>query len=286
MSEIPLGVSTWTFSRLLPQDLRDIVDGKAPLGRAEEQSIHAYFVELVSALISSDIEKVELWYSEILWENQVMGQLNRLASTERVASMHAPFGPELDLSALDESARREAVDACIRAARLLANLGGKTLVVHGSWRDIGSEMPDRERQSVRSISEIADLCAELGLRVAVEHLVESMVGSTAPEMLSILKLAGRENVGVCLDVNHVFPPEALVPTVYALASHIFSLHISDNNGAEEKHWLPMLGVIDWRALIAALQRVGYDGPFIYEVDFEAPSIARAVSIIEENYRAL
>jgi len=65
-----------------------------------------------------------------------------------------------------------------------------------------------------------------------------------------------------------------------------TLHVSDYDGIEEKHWLPGLGVIDWLEFLNALREAGYQGAFIYEARFDASNMEEAISTIEENYRML
>jgi len=50
-----------------------------------------------------------------------------------------------------------------------------------------------------------------------------------------------------------------------LKEKLFTLHISDYDGVDERHWLPGQGVIDWRAFVAALKDINYTGPFNYEI---------------------
>ncbi|MDI6828641.1 MAG: sugar phosphate isomerase/epimerase family protein, partial [Armatimonadota bacterium] len=141
-------------------------------------------------------------------------------------------------------------------------------------------------KSAQSIAEIADFCRDLNIEVAVEVLSNLAVGSSASELLELLEMANCSNVGICLDVNHVFPPSQLIPFVHAVGKNLLTLHISDYDGEKEKHWLPGMGIIDWRALIRALNDVGYHGPFMYETRFEAVDLRDLASKLEENYNML
>ena len=40
-----------------------------------------------------------------------------------------------------------------------------------------------------------------------------------------------------------------------------TLHVSDFDGVDERHWMPGKGIVDWNDVIAALVEVGYEGPF-------------------------
>lgn len=281
------GVSTWTFNGLLPKDLAVVADGGAPLLPDQKESLRVFFADLVNSLLDSEIGAVELWNSEALRDEQIFGQLGRLAGAGKISSLHAPFGAAFDLSSVDEEVRMNGVEACIESARLLAKLGGKALVVHPSTALADPrQLAERTNQTVKSVAQVADGCAELGIEVAVETLAGCTVGSSGPEMLNLIRLVNRPNVGVCIDVNHVFPAEQLIPTVRLLGPMVLTLHISDYDGIEEKHWLPGQGTIDWKGLIESLREVGYSGAFPYEVRFEADGIRETIAVIEENFARL
>ena len=286
MSNLPLGASTWCFTGKLPPELNDFIDGQKPLLPEYVQPIRAYFTELADTVLDSEIKSIEVWFGSAIRDEYVIAQLKRLADTGRIFSAHTPFGEQLDLSSLDNEIRRSGVNACILTADLLSKLGGKTLVVHSSpYFDDLSERPQRLARCAESIAEIADYCRGLGISVAVELLAGTRLGNTGQELLSLLEAVDRPNVGVCLDVNHVFPADDLIPAVRLLGTHIITLHISDYDGIEEKHWLPTQGVIDWAGLVRALREVGYSGPFMYEMYMEA-GVGEMASLLEENYRKI
>lgn len=52
----------------------------------------------------------------------------------------------------------------------------------------------------------------------------------------------------------------------------------DNRGHTDDHLVPLDGTIDWPSALTALQKVGYDGPLIFEVAGHGPpkeTLARA-----------
>lgn len=286
MSGLPLGASTWCFNGLLPPHIKAVLDGAEPITCDNEAEIWDYFKELTSYLLESDIQAVELWYSSALHDGEVRDQLVRLSHDGKIASVHAPFGPCLDLSSPDHRVRRDGIAGCKMAANLVADLGGDRLVVHASaLTEARDEVEGRLRLSAASIVEIADHADRLGIEIAVELLVRPNLAGTTDELEALLDTINRPNVGACIDVNHVFPQEELVPTIERLGSRILTLHVSDHDGEREQHWLPGKGVIDWAALAAALDRIGYDGPFIYEVRFDAPGIDEMLAEIESSFDA-
>ena len=58
-----------------------------------------------------------------------------------------------------------------------------------------------------------------------------------------------------------------------LAGRIGNVHISDYDFIDERHELPGNGKNDWPAIIAGLEKLDYDGPFLYEPHANSPGRA-------------
>jgi len=75
---------------------------------------------------------------------------------------------------------------------------------------------------------------------------------------------GIEGLAVCFDTNHLLTDSA-ERFIAGIGSRIVTLHVSDYDRIDERHWLPGRGVNDWNAIIGGLERVGYSGPWMFEV---------------------
>ena len=77
-----------------------------------------------------------------------------------------------------------------------------------------------------------------------------------------------------------------------LGSRIVTIHVSDYDLLDEKHWLPGEGKADWKGIITTLREIGYKGPWLYELEFDLPpsaTINRRLLTTEdfrENYDTL
>lgn len=284
MPDLSLGASTWCFNGLLSQDVKSAIDGGIPYTPGYAGEAHNYFRELATTILNSGIKAVELWYSEALQDADVFAELERLSAAGKIWSVHSPFNPMLDLSSPDAQVREAGISACCRAAQLLSNLNGSVLVIHGSATQSNPvDLSSKLRNSTESIGIIADCCRDHELQVAVELLTRPNLGDRSHELLEMLEMINRPNAGFCIDVNHVFPEDMLLPTIHKLGRHILTLHISDYDGEMERHWLPMQGSIDWSGLVRSLKEIDYGGPFMYETRFDASGIQEAANRIEENY---
>ncbi len=79
---------------------------------------------------------------------------------------------------------------------------------------------------------------------------------------------------------------ALGDVVRDLGDRIFTLHLSDYDGVDEKHWVPGEGVIDWTAFMRALHEIGYTGPFNFECNLPGETPARRLEALEGCFQWL
>ena len=78
-----------------------------------------------------------------------------------------------------------------------------------------------------------------------------------------------DRLRVCFDANHLFR-ESEVDFIRKMGKKIATTHISDRDDINERHWLPGEGGRDWVAIMNALEEIGYDGNWVYEVDLGFP----------------
>lgn len=185
------------------------------------------------------------------------------ASGVWVWSVHAPFG-QTDISAADEGSRRDSIDNIVRAMEVAEALGAKILVLHGSREPIGDE--ERERrltQCVRSLNELCKRASQRGLVPALEALPRTCLGNTVEEILWLTGIVDGD-LKVCYDVNHVTLRADVRESLSALGERVATVHISDHDGVDERHWIPGRGVTDWAGFVEGLDGIGYEGCLLHE----------------------
>ena len=77
-------------------------------------------------------------------------------------------------------------------------------------------------------------------------------------------LEGRP-VGVCLDFGHAHLDGDLIDAIETVSEHFVTAHVHDNRGRSDDHLVPFEGTIDWPSALTAVQKVGYEGPLIFEM---------------------
>lgn len=111
-----------------------------------------------------------------------------------------------------------------------------------------------------------DRCGE-GAVIAVEDLPRTCLGRNSEEILELISV--HPALRVCFDTNHLLEED--IPTfVRNVGKKIITLHVSDYDFINERHWLPGEGDICWPEVLDALCKVDYAGPWLYEVGYKPP----------------
>jgi sugar phosphate isomerase/epimerase len=115
------------------------------------------------------------------------------------------------------------------------------------------------RHSIEALQRIAQ---PLGVQIAVEVIPNdlSRAGSIAHFVEDDL-----DGVGICLDFGHAHLDGDVIDAVETVSEHLIATHVHDNRGRSDDHLLPFDGTIDWAATLLAVQKIGYDGPFMFEI---------------------
>ncbi|MBE6647832.1 MAG: sugar phosphate isomerase/epimerase [Ruminococcaceae bacterium] len=186
-------------------------------------------------------------------------------------SSHLPFMPydKLDMASLDGNVRNGSVEYYTELIKKLAAVGVDKFVIHPSREPIPEDESRAEhiKCAKESFSRLADNAAREGAVIAVEDLPRSCLGRSAEEMLDII--SANDKLRVCFDSNHLMI-DTNVNFLEKLADKIITVHISDFDFANERHWLPGEGKLVWQPIYKKLCEIGYAGPWLYEINFKCP----------------
>ena len=115
---------------------------------------------------------------------------------------------------------------------------------------------------------LADVAVKNGAVLAVEDLPRTCLGNCSAEILELTR--GHDALKVCFDTNHLLGGEDPAAFVRAVGHKLVTLHVSDYDFIDERHWLPGEGDIDWNSIVEALRDVDYQGVFMYEISPKCP----------------
>ena len=186
------------------------------------------------------------------------------------------IGP-LSLASSDADLRAQAVaetEHALHIARripvkvLATHLGLQRTGTHGARQGLQPGQPyDGRAAARRSIEELQRVAAPLGVQIAVEVIPNEL--SRAGSLVHFVEedvdgLEGRP-VGICLDFGHAHMDGDLVDAIETVSEHFVSAHVHDNRGRTDDHLVPFEGTIDWPGALTAIQKVGYEGPLMFEI---------------------
>lgn len=197
-------------------------------------------------------------------------------------SVHAPitnalkngeWGEVWSNAAADSARRQFAVAESQRAMAFAAAIGARFVVAHLGVPDaMPAPGPDNDGGALsRSLATLAADARDRGLTLALEVIPNRL--STPEALVERLETADDDDIvghGVCLDVGHAHLMTGSIDAVETLGGHLVTTHIHDNAGKRDDHLLPFQGTINWSALVMAMEKVGYDGVWMFEIGAPTP----------------
>ena len=199
----------------------------------------------------------------------------------KLNSVHLPFAlPFWEFDSLDEEQRKLSVERAKWAISQFEKGEPKYFVIHPGKIDVEDkqvrwQMMEQLRKSM------AELCDSTDATICLENMSRGIMVNSAEEMLWLLEKVPK--LMVVIDINHPFidTPEDLILKV---GNRIKCLHVSDRDEIAERHYLPGDGVLNWNNIIGALEEIGYQGEFTYEVSLRVRKTP--ISEIRKNYEKL
>jgi sugar phosphate isomerase/epimerase len=190
-------------------------------------------------------------------------------------SMHAPitasyngseWGEMFSIAFGDEERRSKATSETEAALAVAQTIPFRYLVMHLGVPEMAKAgASENNRDAARRSLETTHAIAErAGVRLAVEVIPNAL--STPESLVAFLEndLEGL-NAGICMDVGHAHMLGDLGDAIETCSGHILTTHLHDNRRRSDDHLAPGEGNIDWPATLMELQKVGYDGAWMFEV---------------------
>ncbi len=213
-------------------------------------------------------------------EAEIVKQVNEAkraadAAGIEIWSVHMPFSRKIDISLANEDARKQVITLHKKILEYCRLLQPKIILFHPSWHLKLDQREVRKASMVKSAMELNKAVQSIGATMVIENMLgpnllldngkmERPLCRTVEETVEIMGRLPQE-IGSAIDMNHIKHPEELI---LAMGPRLKSVHIADGDGEEERHYFPCSGEgkNDWTAILAALDKVGYTGPFIFETN--------------------
>ncbi len=143
----------------------------------------------------------------------------------------------------------------------LAQALGAPLVTVGGFRGRLAALEDGSGRTllVHALQQGCEHAAAHGVRLLIEPLnrYETDVVQTVEQGLALIEEVGHSHLGLLVDTFHANIEEATFAAAFATAAQagrLWHVHIGDSNRLP-----PGEGHIDFRAIVALLEQLGYDG---------------------------
>jgi sugar phosphate isomerase/epimerase len=239
--------------------------------------------EHVHAIAAQGFEMVELFATRThfdYYNPAAVADLQQWIASANIVlrSVHAPtaesfiggvWGGSMSIASSEPAQRERAVRDTLQALYVARRIPIAVFVLHlGIPRmqprdaDVGAQ--DVRAAARRSVEEIVKAAEPLGVGIAVEVIPNeiSRAGSLVHFVEEDLDGLG---VGICLDFGHAHIDGDVVEAVETVSEHVIATHLHDNGGRSDDHLMPLEGTIDWAGALTAVQKIGYDGPLVFEV---------------------
>ena len=182
-----------------------------------------------------------------------VAQLARISRDTGVAvfSVHAECGLGASSGTRTEA---YAIDSLKRFADLAVELGAVSVTMHAGRA--ADHLHD-------SFAQLRDYVRHLPCRYAWENGVDRLTAQQHGDWIRTLDPAAFSFV---LDTGHANINGNTESYIDACAGLFSNLHVNDNNGEKDQHRTPGRGTVPWQNLLPGLERCGYVGPLMLEVE--------------------
>jgi len=183
----------------------------------------------------------------------------------KIFSVHAPFGEQEDLSALDPSVRGNAINVHKRLLEKVALAGAKVMIVHPGRHASADDIPKMEEILPSSLEEVLEAAEQTGVKLALENMLPEHPGYSSETVRRIVEGINSPFLGVCFDTGHAHVnKEGEIAAFDNLKDLIIAFHLQDNDSTHDMHLQPPYGTINWDKLAPMIKELNFQDPMAVE----------------------
>lgn len=192
---------------------------------------------------------------------------------------HSPF-PSYILEENDacKETNKKMIEVLKNMIRGCDKMNCRNLIIHPFFLGY-NDYPSVEEEwnvNIDSYSKLIPVAKEYGVTVNLENMFAGYRGkmyaaccsdiTVACKYIDTLNsLAGEKLFGFCLDTGHALLCSLDIKrTMVELGDRITAFHIHDNDGRNDQHLAPYMGVLDWNRFMEGLKAIKYDRTLSFE----------------------
>ncbi len=167
-----------------------------------------------------------------------------------VDNIHLPY-EDCNFLWSDKTSDREShVNEVLKYIEGCKSSGANRVVMHtnrGSLSDVDY------KNGYKSFEKIVLLAEDIKIKVAVENTKKFEYTDF------ILNEFNSDYLGFCYDSSHDFiNGESKGEILRKWKNRLFCVHLSDNDGTDDRHWLPKKGIVDFKSIIDIIKETSCD----------------------------
>jgi sugar phosphate isomerase/epimerase len=184
-----------------------------------------------------------------------------------IYQIHGPWRyPPQDATPEDRAERMETMKKSLREAALL---GCSNMVIHPlmPYGVGGNEEPERFMHINREFfTELLRAAEKEKVVLCIENTpFPDMPLAQAKDVIKFVEEFNSPYMAICLDTGHSSTfGESPAEELRLVGHHLKAMHVHDNNGRNDWHWVPFRGVVDWEEFRIALREVSEEIPLMLE----------------------
>lgn len=189
---------------------------------------------------------------------------------------HAPFPSYV---AGEDGAYNEKLIGMLKTCLMGCDyIGCRRLIVHPFFLGYNDQLtPEREWEvNLERYSALIPAAREYGVTICLENMFTgynhkiysaccSDITTACAYIDELNRRAGAKCFGFCLDTGHLLLlGKDIKNSMTQLGDRIEAFHVHDNNGLDDQHLAPYMGVLDWERFIEGLRAIGYNQTMSFE----------------------
>ena len=154
----------------------------------------------------------------------------------------------------------------------------RNLIVHPFFTNYENRLdPETEwKVNIERYSALIPVAKEYGVTVCLENMFTAYKGKIMASVCAnpddacryidtLNNIAGAKTFGFCLDTGHLLLVGGDIKNAMVkLGDRISAFHVHDNDGINDKHLAPYMGVQDWDAFVYGLKAINYNKTLRFE----------------------